>query len=381
MYAMIFLGVISFIFSLVLTPLFRNMALRCRIVDEPDHERKVHKVPIPRIGGVAIIASAVGAYGLLFLVRLNGGVIIRAGGPFALRLLPAVAVIFGIGLFDDIFKVRPIYKLVAQVVAALLAWESGIHLSAIGGHELPTVLSFLLTTIWIVACSNAMNLIDGLDGLATGVGLFAVVTTFVAALFHHNVDLAFATIPLAGALLGFLRFNFNPASIFLGDCGSLTLGFLLGCYGVVWSEKSTTILSMSAPLMVLYVPLFDTGLAIIRRFLGQKPIFAADRGHIHHKLLAHGLTTGRVVLILYGFCGLTSIAGFLLSATEIQYRGLIVVVVVLASLLGIQYLGYSEFGIFGRTVREGGLYRLLGAQFGLMELEQELAASRTFKDT
>jgi UDP-GlcNAc:undecaprenyl-phosphate/decaprenyl-phosphate GlcNAc-1-phosphate transferase len=381
MYAMIFLGFISFVLSLAFTPLFRDLALRLHLVDEPDHHRKIHKVPIPRIGGVAIVASAIGAYLLLFIVRLNAGIIIRSGEPFALRLLPAVAVIFGIGLIDDIFQIRPIYKLGAQFAAAVMAWESGIHLSAVGGYDFPAIVSFLLTTIWIVACSNAINLIDGVDGLAAGVGLFAVITTLVAAIFHHNVDLALATVPLAGALLGFLRFNFSPASIFLGDCGSLTLGFLLGCYGVVWSEKATTVLSMSAPLMVLFVPLFDTGLAIVRRLLRQRPIFAADCGHIHHKLLSQGLPPGRVVLILYGFCGLTSIAGLLLTSTQLQYRGLIVVVVILAALMGVQYLGYSEFGVLGKAVFGGGFHRLLNAQFTLMKFEQELAASKTLDDT
>ena len=381
MYAMIFLGIISFGLSLILTPLFRNLALRLHIVDEPDHERKLHKVPIPRIGGVAIIASAVGAYGFLFLVNLNGGAIVRAGEPFALRLLPAVAVIFGIGLIDDIVKVRPAYKLAAQVVAAVLAWESGIHLNAIGGHELPIGLSFSLTTIWIVACSNAMNLIDGVDGLAAGIGFFAIITTFIAALFHHNLALVFATVPLAGALLGFLRFNFSPASIFLGDCGSLTLGFLLGCYGVVWSEKSTTLLSMIAPLMVLFVPLLDTGLAVARRFLRREPIFSADRGHIHHKLLSQGLPPQRVVLILYGFCGMAGIAGLILTATQVQYHGFVVTIVVLAAWLGIQHLGYTEFGAASKVVFGGEFHRLLNAHLSLAKFERELLACKTLEDT
>ena len=381
MYGMIFLAVISFALSLVLTPAVRTLAHRLHIVDEPDHHRKIHKVPIPRIGGVAIFASTIGAYALLLIVRLNAGSVIRAHAPLALRLLPAATIIFGIGLVDDIFQVKPVYKLAAQIIAAVLAWESGIHLSSVGGHDLPTVVSFVLTTIWIVACSNALNLIDGVDGLAAGVSLFAVITTLVAALFHHNVDLAFATIPLAGTLLGFLRFNFSPASIFLGDCGSLTLGFLLGCYGVVWSEKSTTVLSMSAPLMVLFVPLFDTGLAVVRRFLHQKPIFSADRGHIHHKLLSQGLPPGRVVLILYSFCGLTSVAGLLLTATQLQYRGLIVVVVILAALVGVQYLGYVEFGVLGRAIFSGGFHRLLHVHLNLAKFERRLAASKTLEET
>jgi UDP-GlcNAc:undecaprenyl-phosphate/decaprenyl-phosphate GlcNAc-1-phosphate transferase len=376
MYSMIFLAFVSFLLSLFLTPLLRNLALRLNLLDVPDH-RKIHKVPIPRVGGVAIVASAAGAFGLLFLFRLKAGLIIWAGAPFALRLLPAVLTIFCIGLLDDVFQIPPMYKLMGQLLGAVLAWCSGIHLSSIGGHDLPAVLSFLLTTVWIVACCNAVNLIDGVDGLAAGVGLFAVVTTLIAALFHHNIDLALATAPLAGALLGFLRYNFSPASIFLGDCGSLTLGFLLGCYGVVWSEKSTTVLSMIAPLMVLFVPLLDVVLAVIRRFLHKQPIFSADRGHIHHKLLSRGLSPWQVVLILYGFCGLAGIAGLTLTATRTQYHGFVVIVVILAAWLGIQHLGYTEFGVVGRLIFGGGFHRVLNAQLSLAQFEQEMIATQS----
>jgi UDP-GlcNAc:undecaprenyl-phosphate GlcNAc-1-phosphate transferase len=377
---MIFLAAASFALTLILTPLFRNLALRLNLVDEPDYNRKIHSVPIPRIGGVAIAASVMGAFGLLFLFRLKAGLILSADAPFAFRLLPAVTVVFFVGLVDDIIQVRPMYKLAAQIVAAILAWESGIHLSSIGMHNFPAILSFLLTVLWIVACSNAMNLIDGVDGLAAGVGLVASVTTLIAALFHHNIELAFATVPLVGALLGFLRFNFNPASVFLGDCGSLTLGFLLGCYGIVWSEKSTTVLSMVAPLIVLFVPLLDASLAIVRRFLRQQPIFSADRGHIHHKLLSQGLPPWRVTLILYGFCGLAGVAGLILTAKQIPYHSFVVIIVLLIAWLAIQHLGYSELGVASRVIFGGGFHRLLNGQLNLAKFEQELMASETLEE-
>jgi UDP-GlcNAc:undecaprenyl-phosphate/decaprenyl-phosphate GlcNAc-1-phosphate transferase len=380
MYSMIFLAAASFVLSLILTPLFRDIALRLKLVDEPDNQRKIHRIPIPRIGGLAIAASVAGAFGLLFVFRFNGGLVLESEAPFALRLVPAVAIVFGVGLVDDIYQLRPMYKLAAQIVAAILAWESGIHLSSIGRHDLPAILSFMLTLVWIVACSNSMNLIDGVDGLAAGVGLVASVTTLIAALFHHNLDLAFVTVPLVGALLGFLRFNFSPASIFLGDCGSLTLGFLLGCYGIVWSEKSTTVLSMVAPLVVLFVPLLDASLAIVRRFLRQQPIFGADRGHIHHKLLSKGLPPWRVVLILYGFCGLAGVAGLVLTATHVPYHSFVVIIVVLVAWLAIQHLGYSELGVASRMVFGGGVHRLLNGQLNLAKLEQELMASTTLAE-
>lgn len=380
MYSLLFLALASFVLSLILTPLVRNQALRFGLVDHPDNDRKIHHLPTPRLGGVAIFAATIGAYLLLLLIRLSAGHIIRSGAPFAVRLLPAIIVIFGVGLVDDIYGVRPWYKLVAQVVAAMLAWISGIHLGAVGGHPLPVAVSFVLTIIWIVACTNAVNLIDGVDGLATGVGLFATITTLIAALLHHNIDLAFAAMPLAGALLGFLRFNFSPASIFLGDCGSLTLGFLLGCYGIVWGEKSTTLLGMAAPLLALSVPLVDAGLAIVRRFLGQQPIFGADRAHIHHKLLSQGLTPRTVVFVLYGFCGLAATAAIVLTTIRDQDHGFVLILVCLAAWLGLQHLGYSEFGIAGKMALGGDFRGLLSAQLVLLKFEEELSASTTIQE-
>ncbi len=377
---MFFLAAVSFVLSLLLTPFVRNVALRLRLFDKPDHNRKIHKVPIPRLGGVAILVSTLAAYGLLFIFNVKATSVIWSGVPFALRFLPAVGVIFGIGLVDDIWELPAVFKLLGQVVAASLAWRSGVHLTTVGGHHLP-VLSFVLTTVWIVGCSNAMNLIDGMDGLATGAGLFAVVTTLLAALLHINICLAFATIPLAGALLGFLRYNFSPASIFLGDCGSLTLGFLLGCYGVLWSEKSTTILSMIAPLMTLFVPLLDVALAIVRRFLSGKPIFGADRRHIHHRLLSQGLPPRRVVIILYGFCGLASIAGLALTVPDVHYRGIVVGIVIVTAWLGIRGLAYLEFSILGKALFRGEFQRWFLAQLNLVEFEKKLMASKSLEET
>ena len=375
MYSLLFLGFASFVLSLFLTPFLRDLALRFGFVDEPDGHRKIHQTPIPRVGGVAILIAAIGSYALLLIVRLSAGNIVRAGLPFALKLLPAVIIIFIVGLIDDIVGISAWKKLIAQVGVALIAWSVGIRLESIGGHPFHIAVSLILTILWIVACTNAVNLIDGVDGLAAGVGLFAAFTTLIAGLLHQNIDLVFATAPLAGALLGFLRYNFNPASIFLGDCGSLTIGFLLGCYGIAWSEKSTTLLGMTAPLLALSVPLLDSGIAIARRFLRQQPIFSADRSHIHHKLLSRGLTPRRVVLVLYGFCGLAAIASLMLTATHKQYQDFVIVLVCLVAWLGLQHLGYHEFGVARRLVLGGGFRRMVNAQLALISIEQELAAS------
>lgn len=376
---MFFLAVVSCALSLILTPLVRALALRLNLVDKPDHKRKIHKVPIPRIGGVAVVAATAGAYALLAIFGVGGASDVFTGRVGSGLVFP-VLLIFGVGLIDDVVEIGAIYKLVAQIFAAVMAWAGGIHLTEIAGHSLPGILSFLCTVLWIVACTNAINLIDGVDGLAGGAALFAIATMLIAALLHHNLDLAFATIPLTGALLGFLRFNFSPASIFLGDCGSLTLGFLLGCYGILWAEKSTTWLGMTAPLMVLSVPLLDVSLAIVRRSVRQQPIFKADREHIHHKLLSQGLPPWQVVLILYGFCGLASLAGLMLTATQLQYRGLIVIAAFFIAWLGVRRLGYTELDLSGRLILGRGTQRRLKPQLTLEKLEQELAASRTLED-
>ena len=202
-------------------------------------------------------------------------------------------------------------------------------------------------------------------------------TTLIAALLHHNIELVFATVPLAGALLGFLRFNFNPASIFLGDCGSLTLGFLLGCYGIVWSEKSTTLLGISAPLFSAFGSTYGCRFAIGRRFLRQKPIFGADRAHIHHKLLSRGLTTRRVVLVLYGMCGLGAAASLVLAETRAQYQGFVFVLLFPAAVLGLRYLGYKEFSVAGKLALDGSFQRQINAHLALLEFEEALSGSVT----
>ncbi len=379
MHSILLLGFSSFALSLFLTPFVRNQAVRLGLVDRPDNHRKIHKLPIPRLGGIAILASIAGAYALVLLAGLSSGHIVRDGLPFAVRFLPAVLVIFGTGLIDDIFDVKPWYKLTAQIVAAVLAWNSGIRLYAIDGHSFSATGSFLLTLAWIVAYSNAVNLIDGVDGLAAGAALLAATTTLIAGLLHGNIELVFATVPLVGALLGFLRFNFNPASIFLGDSGSLTLGFLLGCYGIVCSEKSTTLLGMTAPLLALSVPLFDAGVSIVRRFLRQQPIFQGDREHIHHKLLSQGLTPRRVVLILYAFCGMAGVASLLMTQANQKYQGSIIVLVCFTAWLGLQHLGYEEFDVAGKMALRGGFRRRLNTQRMLAEFEQELAGAATLE--
>jgi len=373
MYSTAFTAAVALMLSFLLTPLVRDAFLRRGLVDRPDGLRKLHGRPVPRVGGIPIAASYVLAYLVLLASPLKGGEFLEQALPLVWAILPAAALVFAVGLTDDVWGLRPAAKLAGQIFAALLACWAGVKVSTVAGYAVPDWLALPLTVLWLVACANAFNLIDGVDGLAAGVGLVATLTAFLAALLHQNLPLALATFPLAGALVAFLRYNFNPASIFLGDSGSLLVGFLLGCYGVIWSQKSTTILGMTAPLVALAVPLADTAIAVARRFLRGRPVFDADRGHVHHRLLDLGLGPRRVVLVLYAACGVGAAFSLLLSSLYGKYTGLVLVLFLAVAWAGIDRLNYDEFGAAKRMLFGGELRQMLNAQIALAKLERELA--------
>lgn len=376
MHSLLWLGFRAFIISLVLTPICRDIFRSYGVVDQPDGERKVHRYPIPRVGGLAIAIAYLVAY---VLVRPEAGSPLAQQLSLVWRLLPGAALAFGIGLLDDLFDLKAWIKLVGQVAAAGLACVGGVRILSIGGASTDAWWNIPLTMLWLLACMNAFNLVDGLDGLAVGVGLFATLSVFTAAMMQHNMVLAVATFPLAGALLAFLCYNFNPATIFLGDSGSLLIGFLLGCYAAIWSNKSATLLGMTAPLMALSIPLLDVALAIVRRFLRHQPIFGADRGHIHHRLLDRGFTPRRVVLVLYGLCGLAA-AFSLLQLVVHSFGGALLLLFGVFVLLGIQYLGYAEFDLAGRLLFGGEFQRSVSAQLDLRKFRAALAEAGTGPD-
>ncbi len=377
MYSLFVLALSSFCLALVLTPLCRNLFRRWGWVDRPDGQRKLHDHPIPRAGGVPIVMAYLGAFALLLAFPFAAGAFVKTALPTAERVLWATVVVFAVGLLDDLLGLKPWQKFAGQVAAACLLISAGVDITHVGRLGLPAWLGMPITVLWLVGCSNAFNLIDGVDGLAAGAGLFATVTILLAALLQGNVPLALATVPLAGALLGFLRYNFNPASIFLGDSGSLTVGFLLGCCGVVWSQKCSTALGMTAPLIALSIPLLDTGLAIGRRFLRNKPIFGGDRGHIHHKLLARGLTPLRVVVLMYLVCGVCAALSLLQSFAHERFGGAIIIIFCAGALFGIQRLGYAEFEAARRVFLSTNFRRILNAQIQLSTFRDDLAAAAT----
>jgi len=371
-HSLFWLGIRAFLIALVLTPICRDVFRSYGVVDQPDGARKVHRYPIPRVGGMAIAISYLLSY---MMVRPETGSPLAQQISLVWRLLPGAAVAFSVGLLDDLFDLRPWIKLLGQLAAAGLACLGGVRILSIGGAPTNAWWNIPLTILWVLVCMNAFNLVDGLDGLAAGAGLFAIVTVFAAALIQHNMILAVATFPLAGALLAFLCYNFNPATIFLGDSGSLLIGFLLGCYAAIWTNKSATLLGMTAPLMALSIPLLDVALAIARRFLRRQPIFTADRAHIHHRLLDRGFTPRRVVLVLYGLCGLAAALSLLQSVMH-SYTGAFILLFGVFILLGIQYLGYAEFDLAGRLLFGGEFQRSVSAKLDLRKFRVALSAAQ-----
>jgi UDP-GlcNAc:undecaprenyl-phosphate GlcNAc-1-phosphate transferase len=368
-------GVCSVVFALIFTPLCRNLLLRLNLVDVADNVRKLHVRPVPRMGGIAVFAAYVGALAVALPLAYWIPSQVPESIATVVQLLPAAAIVFLTGLLDDLIGLKPWQKLAGQCVAASLACCMGVRIATIDGHIAQQWWGVPLTIVWLLGCTNAFNLIDGVDGLATGAGLFAATSIFLTALLQGNLGLAAATIPMAGALAGFLRYNFNPASIFLGDCGSLVIGFLLGCYAVVWCQKSATLLGMTAPLMALALPLLDTALAIARRFIRQQPIFGADRGHIHHRLLDRGHAPREVALRLYGVCGVAAVFS-LLQGVFPGHGGLFLILFALAMALGIRHLNYVEFAVVKRVLR-GTLRQLFREEIRLQQFEEELSRVST----
>jgi UDP-GlcNAc:undecaprenyl-phosphate GlcNAc-1-phosphate transferase len=377
MFSLLFLGSASFLLSLFLTPVVRNIFRRYGLANRGSETARRHH-PIPRAGGVAIVVSYLVAYLCLLALPLNAGSIVRDSLNFTLRLLPAAGLIFITGLVDDIWGLEPWHKLMGQILAAGAAYWGGIHIQGLAGHGNGAWWNLPATIIWLVACTNAINLIDGVDGLATGIGLFATCTTLIAALLQNNMALAIAIVPLAGCLLGFIRYNFNPATIFLGDCGSLFIGFLLGCYAVVWSQKAATILGMTAPLMALSIPLLDMVVAIARRFLRRQPLFEGDRDHIHHRLLNRGFTPRKVALVLYACAAIGAVGS--LVVTNRNFSAFIILAFCISTWIGVQHLGYVEFGVAGRLLIDGAFRRLLNSHISIENLEESLTAASTPED-
>ena len=301
---------VAFLASFASTPLAVKIAYKIGAVDVPKDSRRMHKKPIPRLGGIAIVFG--------FLVAVVCFCVL----PWELvGILLGSLIIVGLGILDDRKPIPAIIKFGVQIVAACIPVLFGVKIEMFTNPNLFSpeeywalgMLSIPITIFWIVALTNAVNLIDGLDGLAAGVASISSLCMLVIALLVSEMNIAVFCACLAGAIFGFLPYNFNPAKIFMGDSGSTFLGYILACISIEGLFKGYAVISFAVPLLVVALPLFDTSTAILRRIKNKKPIMAPDRGHIHHKLIDMGFSQKQAVLILYSISAVLGITAILVT--------------------------------------------------------------------
>jgi UDP-GlcNAc:undecaprenyl-phosphate GlcNAc-1-phosphate transferase len=345
----------ALLLSSVLTHYVRNTALKYAWTCTSPRQRDLHGSPIPRLGGVAIAFSFLPVVvGYIAFYRLRG-ISVGFGIYTTFAVLAPAVLMFILGLYDDLKPISAWLKFTVQAIAGVLLYYGGIRIYffpiVAGTHELHSAISAVLTVMWVLLISNAFNLIDGLDGLSTGSALFSTLVVFIVSLISGNAFVSVMTIVLAGAMLGFLRYNFNPATIFLGDCGSMFLGFMLSAVSLAGAQKGTTAVAVAIPIVSFGLPLLDTFLSVARRFLSGQPLFSADREHIHHKLLKRGFTHKQAVVMLYGVSAVLGLVSLLLLYPTGSSIGIVLFVVGLGIWLGVQHLGYHEFAEIGRAAK------------------------------
>lgn len=322
--------VLCFIASVLLTPLVKKFAIYIGATDKPN-ARKVHQKIMPRLGGLAIYLSFIIGYAIL-----------RPSDDSALPIIIGSFIIIITGVFDDRFELSAKVKLLGQLLAAGVVVLGGIQIDFINipffGQVDFGYLSIPITIIWIVAITNAINLIDGLDGLAAGVSSIALITISGMAILMGNVFVTSVGLILLGSTLGFLVYNFHPAKIFMGDTGALFLGFMISVLSLL-GFKNITMLTLIVPIIILGVPISDTFFAIIRRFVNKQPLSAPDKSHLHHCLLRAGFSHKQTVLIIYGIAAMFGLAALIFSQATLWGALFVIVVLLIAIELFVEKIG------------------------------------------
>ena len=334
----------SLFLSLVLTPLAGRLGVKFGALDLPG-ARKVHSKPIPRTGGVAIFATFMMVLIALQYFPTALSKLLAIDLRFGL-FLSGAALTFGVGLWDDFKRLGPRTKLCVQIIGASLAYFSGLRITSFSPLDIHIQLgwvSYLATVFWFVLFINAINLVDGLDGLAAGLVCFTSLAMVVLGLLKQNYLAAILFAVLAGSLMGFLRYNFNPASIFLGDGGSYLLGYLVAGLSIMTSVKSDLSATMAIPLLALGVPVFDTILSPVRRFLRGQKMFLPDKGHVHHRLLAMGLTSRKAVGLIYAITAGLCLAAIYIVNLRDERSGLFLILLAAGVVFFIRKLGYLDY--------------------------------------
>ncbi len=332
----ILMAFLALILSLLLVPLVAKLAIKIGAVDKPN-ARKVHTRIMPRMGGLAIYISF---FAVLFLSQ---GMTKQLLGLFL-----GGTVLVLVGIVDDMKDIPAKVKLCGQIVAACIVVGSGVRVDFMtdiffGGMFQLSVFSAPFTVIWIVAIINAVNLIDGLDGLAAGISTIAAITMAIVGYASGQYLMASMAMILIGATLGFLKYNFHPAKIFMGDTGSMFLGYNLSVLAVMGFAKSFTMLSLVPPLLVLAIPILDTLFAIIRRKMNNKPIFKPDKNHLHHCLLKYGFSHRNTVLVIYAVSAVLAACGLIMTYLN-STQGIILLAVISVVII----YGAMKLGVIGK---------------------------------
>ena len=333
---------VALVVALVVTPLVILLANKTGAMDAPD-ARKVHKKPIPRIGGLAIYAGFMAA--IIFVAARFGFDAESIKETVGLTL--SGSLIVAVGLIDDYKNLPAKVKLLGQIIAAavlVLIFDVRIDFvtDPFGDYIYLEWFALPATMFWLVGLTNTVNLIDGLDGLAAGVAAIASFTILLIALEQNFILVAIMTAALAGAAVGFLKYNFHPAQIFMGDTGSMFLGFMLAGISVTGAVKSVATIALIVPIFALGLPILDTTFAIVRRVRGGVPIFKPDKGHLHHRLLGVGFTQCQAVLLMYVISALFGLSAIALTAVSCQIAVLILFVVIVAIIYGVRKLGIAR---------------------------------------
>lgn len=376
-YAVLF--ALAFLASFAGTPLLRRLSLHWGLLDSAIEPGSHRRRPVPRLGGVIIYSALLGTLLALFFPSNVITEEFRAQLPTLGLLWGPATMILLVGVADDIWGVRASVKLIAQVAAALWLVSAGIRISRLslpwGQTAELGALSTGVTLLWLVGVTNAFNLIDGLDGLAAGVAFLSASAIAVTAVMIDAKMVVVITVALAGALLGFLRHNFSPATIFLGDSGSMFVGFVLAAAAVVWHQKSTTVIAVAAPVLAFGLPVADTTLTVLRRYLRRQSLFTSDRHHIHHRLLALGFTPRQAVTLLYTAAGVAALGCILIA----RGHNLVTATVVLAFMGVFLVLGYwvhPEFSEFIRVLSR----RRVSTRLRAWDAMETLRAARSWEE-
>lgn len=337
--------VLGFLVTVWLTPIFRDWALKRNLVDDPREGRRVHSKPIPRIGGIALALGFLAPILGLAIYENDISTLIYEDSRAVVTLMVGAALALGIGLADDLFAPSAKVRLLGLTGVGTLAWLGGHRIDILDVPMVGVVdvglWSGPLTVLWIVGIIVAFNFIDGLDGLAAGIALIATGTMFLLAFMEKNVLWMTWSGAMAGALAGFLVFNFNPASIFMGDSGSNFLGYMMAVVALGTSRKESTAVAILIPMLALGLPILDTTLTMLRRALLREGMFLSERGHLHHRLLDLGLSHRRSVLALWGITVLLCLAGLTVVSEASLFQvvvGTTLSVVVFALMFATGYL-------------------------------------------